>query len=97
MLTSTIFPTEENVVRIETNQLLDWLSTQTYLAVTNEFDRRIKAHFSLTADGRAIIVRMDEFAVESRRFLRVHPNLEDVAGNRADMPFELSVNAVKKH
>ena len=26
-------------------------------------------------------------------FLRVHPNLEDVAGNRANVPFEISQSA----
>ena len=35
---------------------------------------------------------IDEFTVFERRFLRVHPNLEDVAGNKADVPFELFVN-----
>ena len=83
---------EENVVRIETNQPLDWLSLQTYLAVTDESDRRLKANFSLTANGKAIVVRMDEFTVKSRRFLRVHPMLEDVAGNRAD-----TLELVEKH
>ena len=81
---------DKNVVRIETNQPLDWLSVQTYLAVTNESGHRLNAHFSLTADGKAIIVHLDDSASEERRFLRVHPQLEDVAGNQANMPFEIS-------
>lgn len=88
---------KKNVVRVETNQPLDWLSLQTYLAVTDESDRRLKANFSLTADGKAIAIHMDEFAFEERRFLRVHPQLEDVAGNRADVPLELSASTVGKY
>ena len=81
---------KENVVRIETNRPLDWLSVQTYLAVTDESGNLLKSHFSVTADGKAIAVRLPDAAHDVRRFLRVHPQLEDIAGNQANVPFEVN-------
>ena len=50
----------------------------------------MKSHFSVTADGKAIAVRLPDAAHDVRRFLRVHPQLEDIAGNQANVPFEVN-------
>ena len=84
----------DNIVRIEVNQLLDFLSVRAYLAVADESDRRLNADISLTADARAIVIRMSNPNSRERRFLRVHSQLEDVAGNRANVPFEISQSAI---
>ena len=85
----------DNIVRIEVNQPLDFLSVRAYLAVADESDRRLNADISLTADARAIVIRMSNSTNKERRFLRVHSKLEDVAGNWANVPFEISHGAIQ--
>lgn len=72
---------------IDTAQPLDFLSTQAYLAVTDRQGDRTPAQVTIAADGQSISIQLPD-AHQGDFVLRVHPYLEDVAGNRVNSPFE---------
>lgn len=80
----------EKTTCIDTALPLDFLSAQAYLAVTDEQGNRTPAQVSIAADGRSISVHLPDTHREGNCVLRVHPNLEDIAGNRVSSPFERS-------
>ncbi|MGC1306990.1 MAG: hypothetical protein WA885_07150 [Phormidesmis sp.] len=75
-------------VHINTAQPLDFLSVQAHIAVTDQAGNRVPAQVWVTADGKAIAVDIADTSREKNYVLRVHPRLEDVAGNRMGSGFE---------
>lgn len=75
-------------IRIETNQPLDFLSAQTYLAVSDELGHRVTTQFYSSTDGKAITATLTDSHHEKKLLVRAHSLLEDVAGNRMAAPFE---------
>ena len=78
----------EKTVHINTAQPLDFLSIQAHIAVTDQTGSRAPAQVRVTADGKAIAVDIADASREKKYVLRVHPHLEDVAGNRMGSGFE---------
>ena len=77
----------ERTSYIETAQPLDFLSTQAYIAVTDRRGNRVPSQVTIAANGQSISVHLSD-AHKGDCILRVHPSLEDVAGNRVNNPFE---------
>lgn len=77
---------------IDTVQPLDFLSAQSYLAVTDRQGNRTPAQVTIAADGQFISIQLPD-SRQKDFILRVHPYLEDVAGNRVNSPFETRKSA----